>query len=555
VTAVLILQCICLGAGSWYSAPEPPDSLTFSQAVALDPLDVLLFMARTGWSPEWFDEAEFTLSLRNQFPSDSTVISWAANQLEVPLDTGMTPLLIEFGDEYFVPDIETVTENPGILDAFLRRIQHMIALGEEPEYPEDIVETITGSWSDLPLATRELSLEVLGKLGIDVTGDIPFDGFAEMDLRAAARYLSELGRISDFGIDSTATPLEMVYIASTSTLEMAAAMLSDPLWAVRYNAALSSDPALLKPLLDDTVAYVVLAAAVARRDAGFEDGAAAIRELALIEGPVGHLAAEELGTADTLLLRELMVHPEAGRRAAAQTAWLADSLPVSTSIEGIWLSDPYWLIPVSWAWHLVDIADSINAERVLLDIQARRESYTDPQSIDEYVAFLLGSLEGLDEENSEDTGWKKYDLPFQSESPVPDTVVLKTDAGDFEIVLWVDTAPVACRNFVYLAESGFYNGILFHRVIPGFVAQAGCPEGTGTGGPGYSIPNERSTKHFGRGVLGMADAGLNTAGSQFFIMLDDHGRLDGRYTAFGQVLNTESLDKITVGTAIIEVVQ
>jgi peptidyl-prolyl cis-trans isomerase B (cyclophilin B) len=137
---------------------------------------------------------------------------------------------------------------------------------------------------------------------------------------------------------------------------------------------------------------------------------------------------------------------------------------------------------------------------------------------------------------------------------MPDTVILRTDAGDFRIDLWLKTAPVACSSFLNLAESGFYNGIRFHRVIPGFVAQAGCPEGVGTGGPGYTLPNERSTRHFSRGVLGMADAGLNTAGSQFFIMLDDHGRLDGRYTAFGRILNTENLDEITVGTTINEVV-
>ncbi|MCD4700667.1 MAG: peptidylprolyl isomerase [Candidatus Aegiribacteria sp.] len=175
--------------------------------------------------------------------------------------------------------------------------------------------------------------------------------------------------------------------------------------------------------------------------------------------------------------------------------------------------------------------------------------------IDEYAEILLSRLEDNSEEESiVDSGWTQYLLPFNIEIATPDTVIIRTDAGDLWIDLWGDTAPVACSNFLHLAESGYYDGIKFHRVIPGFVAQAGCPEGMGTGGPGYNLPNERSVMHFGRGVLGMADAGLNTAGSQFFVMLDDHGRLDGRYTAFGEVQNTELLDKITVGTIINEIV-
>ncbi len=175
--------------------------------------------------------------------------------------------------------------------------------------------------------------------------------------------------------------------------------------------------------------------------------------------------------------------------------------------------------------------------------------------IDEYVSVLYNRLNGVEEEeSSEDSGWIQYLLPFNIETAVPDTVIIRTDAGDIWLNLWGDTAPIACSGFLYLAESGFYDGISFHRVIPGFVAQAGCPEGVGTGGPGYNLPTERSVAHFGRGVLGMADAGLNTAGSQFFIMLDDHGRLDGRYTVFGCVINTEFLDEITVGTVITDIV-
>jgi peptidyl-prolyl cis-trans isomerase B (cyclophilin B) len=114
-------------------------------------------------------------------------------------------------------------------------------------------------------------------------------------------------------------------------------------------------------------------------------------------------------------------------------------------------------------------------------------------------------------------------------------------------------APQTCRSFWYLAEKGFYDGIYFHRVIPGFVAQAGCPEGNGYGGPGYTVPAENNTEAYLRGVVGMADSGPDTAGSQFFIMLDSQRRLDCRYTVFAVVENTPKLDSIEVGTRILEI--
>ncbi|MCD4848620.1 MAG: peptidylprolyl isomerase [Candidatus Aegiribacteria sp.] len=179
--------------------------------------------------------------------------------------------------------------------------------------------------------------------------------------------------------------------------------------------------------------------------------------------------------------------------------------------------------------------------------------------IEEYVTLLTDRLRSVEESEEnrepETAEWTQYEFPFNPDSiSIPDTVVIETDVGNFTVLLWGNTAPVTCSSFWHLAGTGFYDSVYFHRVIPGFVAQAGCPEGVGTGGPGYLLPNERSTRHFGRGVLGMADAGLNTGGSQFFIMLDDHGRLDGRYTAFGTVLNKDELDRITVGTQIRDVV-
>ena len=555
MTVMLLLNSLLLSVSTWYTLPEPPDSATFSESLSAEPVEVLVFMARSGWIPDWIDPGELSATLFEQYPSDAAVIAWTASLMNVPFRTETIPVLIEFGDDYIIPDIESIAANPQLLNAFLRRVQHIIIAGDEPDEQERIVEIITGSWSDLPLDCKVLSLEVLGKLGIDVTGDIRIEELSDSDLRASARYCSEIGREYAFSVSGKETPLERIYAAACSPLEEAADMLSDSVWAVRANAIAACDPAILEPLLDDPIAYVRLSAALARRDAGYPDGIAAVREIALIEGPVGYMATEELGAADTLLLKEFMISPESGRRISVQTAWLSDSLPVDSIVEEIWISDPYWLVPISWAWHLVDISDSLHAETVLQDINSRRSSYTDTAMIDEYMAVLYNRLEGVEEEdNPEDSGWNQYLLPFDIETAVPDTVVIRTDAGDLLIDLWGDTAPAACSGFLYLAENGFYDGISFHRVIPGFVAQAGCPEGVGTGGPGYNLPNERSVMHFGRGVLGMADAGLNTAGSQFFIMLDDHGRLDGRYTVFGSVLNTEFLDEITVGTIIKEIV-
>ena len=111
-----------------------------------------------------------------------------------------------------------------------------------------------------------------------------------------------------------------------------------------------------------------------------------------------------------------------------------------------------------------------------------------------------------------------------------------------KIELYPDIAPISCENFEKLVRQGFYNGLTFHRVIPGFMIQGGCPEGTGMGGPGYSIEGEFTSNGFKndlkhtRGVLSMARAmDPNSAGSQFFIMVADAPHLDGQYAAFGKI--------------------
>ena len=126
------------------------------------------------------------------------------------------------------------------------------------------------------------------------------------------------------------------------------------------------------------------------------------------------------------------------------------------------------------------------------------------------------------------------------------------DGGVMKAELYPDIAPESVKNFVDLASKGFYNGLIFHRVIPGFMIQGGDPEGTGMGGPGYTIKGEFTANGFRndlkhtRGVLSMARAmDPNSAGSQFFIMHEDSPHLDGQYAAFGKLIEgIEVVDKI-----------
>ncbi|MFH1184303.1 MAG: peptidylprolyl isomerase [Chloroflexota bacterium] len=109
--------------------------------------------------------------------------------------------------------------------------------------------------------------------------------------------------------------------------------------------------------------------------------------------------------------------------------------------------------------------------------------------------------------------------------------------GEFNIELHADEAPIAVNNFVFLAREGYFNGVTFHRVLEGFMAQGGDPTGTGGGGPGYQFANEDSELLFDRaGVVAMANAGRDTNGSQFFITFGPQPQLNGGYTIFGQVI-------------------
>lgn len=115
--------------------------------------------------------------------------------------------------------------------------------------------------------------------------------------------------------------------------------------------------------------------------------------------------------------------------------------------------------------------------------------------------------------------------------------VRMSKGGEFTIQLHADKAPLTVNNFVFLANEGYYDGVTFHRVLDGFMAQGGDPTGTGGGGPGYAFANEDSDLRFDRaGVVAMANAGRDTNGSQFFITFGPQPRLDGGYTIFGHVI-------------------
>jgi cyclophilin family peptidyl-prolyl cis-trans isomerase len=119
---------------------------------------------------------------------------------------------------------------------------------------------------------------------------------------------------------------------------------------------------------------------------------------------------------------------------------------------------------------------------------------------------------------------------------------MKTDKGDVKIELFSKDAPETVNNFVFLAREGFYDGVTFHRVIPGFMAQGGDPTGSGRGGPGYQFKDEFSAQTHQAGSVSMANAGPNTNGSQFFICYEPQPHLNGRHTVFGKVI--EGMDVV-----------
>lgn len=132
-------------------------------------------------------------------------------------------------------------------------------------------------------------------------------------------------------------------------------------------------------------------------------------------------------------------------------------------------------------------------------------------------------------------------------------VVLETSKGKIEFEVYPEATKTA-SNFITLTKDGFYDGLIFHRVVPGFVIQGGDPQGTGMGGPGYKFEDEPVTRKYDKGIVAMANSGPDTNGSQFFIMLEDNPTLPPNYTIFGKVIvGQDVVSKIQVGDKMTKV--
>lgn len=146
--------------------------------------------------------------------------------------------------------------------------------------------------------------------------------------------------------------------------------------------------------------------------------------------------------------------------------------------------------------------------------------------------------EGLEESSMAKKKTKKKAKSKAANKSTNTHVVIETNLGSMTIEMYEQRAPITTANFLKLVDEGYFNGIIFHRIIPGFMVQGGDPTGTGTGGPGYSIEDEfhSELRHTGIGILSMANSGPNTGGSQFFITLGPTPHLDNRHAVFGKVV-------------------
>jgi peptidyl-prolyl cis-trans isomerase B (cyclophilin B) len=408
-----------------------------------------------------------------------------------PFHSTGEPVLIEFGDQFLVPSDPAMVK-PAILRQF-----HRLAFQMQQEPVSQLAAYIEENWGYLNTETRNLWYEYTGRMELTAP-----EGTATYNtLTSVLRYCSESGSRVPVVETRSLTDLQRFYYVMSLSPDKASSFIDDRCWSVRY-AVIQRNPTAAFQMLDDESPYIRMKAADA---AGRAD---LLLELAAFEGPVGHMSLAEVGQVP-ILEDSLFGSADPAKRCSALVA----------------------LLKIGW---------SIPPEKL------------DCLLSDDYI--VIGSI-------AAESAGRNFSIPeeesFPGDAPalndVPDRVVLVTDKGEFTLTLLKNSAPETCRSFWYLAESGFYDGVYFHRVIPGFVAQAGCPEGNGYGGPGYTIPAENNTVAFNRGVLGMADSGLDTGGSQFFIMLDSQRRLDCRYTAFAQVDNTDRLDLIEVGTRILEI--
>lgn len=161
------------------------------------------------------------------------------------------------------------------------------------------------------------------------------------------------------------------------------------------------------------------------------------------------------------------------------------------------------------------------------------------------LLLIAGCVNSKPQPQAPQDGKSGQSAPPAAVSPGKNSIaVFDTSMGTFKVELFNDKAPLTANNFITLSNKGFYNGLIFHRVIEGFMIQGGDPNKNGTGGPGYVIPDEfhKDLRHASEGVLSMANAGPNTGGSQFFITLAPTPWLDNKHAVFGRV--TEGIEVI-----------
>lgn len=548
------LVILVVSSLSWRMSEEPPQAPRYMIGLLWDPRSTLLYTVRTGAAPNDSGVMDALRKLTRVDGNVARLACWALMTRSEGPSAPWSAASVEFAPPTGLPELGDMGDDPALRHAFLLRAQHSIAWEEPDSLWRTLPSSVAEVWPLLPDSTRALALELLGKLGrgdlLEAIDDRPGNLPAHLRLR----YVSEIGAERRFPMGGELTPLGALYMVRCAPHEDLELYLNSPYWAVRYTVCERADPTLVPSLMADSVACVALQAALRRSEAGFRDGKEEVaRVAASTPGPLGHMAARALGAEDSLLLLDLMGHNEPGRRLAAQEAWLEIGLSVDSTLAQRWESDSYWLVPVVWVHHL-ERAGKLGRSRTTAErIALRADSVDRPQRLLSFLEEIVtGGPAGVEEEDGK---WEAPELPFD-----PDTVhrprqaTIRTDEGDLKVDLLWDVAPIACSAFVHLAQKDFYDGVYFHRVVPGFVVQAGCPQGNGMGGPGYTLPNERSLVHYERGMVGMADAGLNTAGSQFFITLDSHGRLDTRYTAFGRLTEGyDVLDRICIGTRIMDV--
>ncbi len=206
---------------------------------------------------------------------------------------------------------------------------------------------------------------------------------------------------------------------------------------------------------------------------------------------------------------------------------------------------------------IIELADSVNDKSplaTLADSAMHHREYSIRKRGRELAQKLLLKIPGTADNFESDLSRDRFDIVYgRTDSP---RVRIVTGRGDIVIELFPSIAPKTVANYLELVKSGFYNNRIWHRVVPDFVIQDGCPRGDGWGSPGYEIRCEYNHLPFERGSVGMATSGKDTGGSQYFICHSSQPHLDGRYTVFGKVIaGLEIVDQIQLGDSIISVTQ